>query len=193
MKDKHRIGFAASVYLISVAIIIGYYWLFGGYFGKCNYSFSQYAAMNYWSSAVFLVCNLIIVAFLISLIRANRNQPFYWYIVMSAIVIGLIGLSFCPDGLFDAYEKIHWTTYAHKTFAGITFTGIVIATLLALKNNWKEIKKAFPITVYLICTFAFMITFALSITYSTSYVLVWEVLYLLAFYVIIAATKTPSA
>lgn len=111
---------------------------------------------------------------------------------MYSIVVGLIGLSLCPDGLFNTYDQIHWTTYAHRVFAGITFTGIVLATILALKNHWKEVSKSFPITLYLIYTFAFMITFVLSIKYSVSYILIWEILYLLAFYIIIGATKTPS-
>ncbi|MBR3204361.1 hypothetical protein IKF81_01610 [Candidatus Saccharibacteria bacterium] len=190
IEDKHRIGLAATIFIVSTAIIIGHYWLFDGYFWNCSMTLSKYVAQNLWSVIIFGASNLIISAIFIDFIRNTKGYKTLWYVDMYAMVAGLIGISLFPDGLLNTPYDIHWTAYVHNVFAGIMFTSMIIAACIALKNKWKKILPSISTTAYIIYSLAFMITFALDIAFSVSYILIWELLFLTAFYAIIGSTKT---
>ncbi|MBR3257071.1 hypothetical protein IKG02_02175 [Candidatus Saccharibacteria bacterium] len=190
IQDKHRIGAAASLFLLSVFIIVGYYWVFDGQFGNFSLTFSKYAARSLWTTIVFSITNISIALILLDFVRVAKNYNTLLYIVMYAIVVGLFGMSLCPDGLFNVGNQIHWTAFAHNVFAGITFTAMIIASFIALKRNWKTLRRTIPTSIYIIYSLAFMLTFFFGLKYSVKYVLLWEVLFLLAFYIIADSIKT---
>ncbi len=191
LKPNLGLAVAPAVFAFSQIIILGYYWIFKGYFGDLTLTISRYVGLELWSSIFFCVCNVVITTFLLRyFISARKNFSRIWFFFSIIEAIGFIGLSFFPHVNFvepevkTIFVNIH-IGFARTMFISMFLMAIERLRIAALKDNLST--KA---------TLAFL---AYGIIYITGYtakwdalwntMLIWETGYIYAFMAMLILTR----
>ena len=195
LKDLLRpsIGLAAApvIFAFSQVIILGYYWIFGGYFGDLTLTISRYVGLELWGSILFCVCNLVIAAlFLRYFIFVRKRFSTIWFILSLIEVVGFVGLSFFPHVNFVDPETKEIFVNIHIFFARTMFVAMFLMGLERLRI------AAFKDNVATKATIAFL---AYGLIYITGYsakwgamwntMLIWETGYIYAFMAMLVLTR----
>lgn len=168
---KPSIGLAAApvIFAFSQVIVLGYYWIFEGYFGNLTLTISRYVGLELWSSIFFCICNLIIAGLLLRyFIYARKSFSKLWFFLSIVEVIGFVGLSFFPHVNFlppetkEIFVNIH-IAFARTMFVAMFCMGLERLRIAALKDN--------------IATKATLVFLAYGLIYITGYSTKWNVLW----------------
>lgn len=168
---KPSIGLAAApaIFAFSQIVIIGYYWIFGGYFGDLTLTISRYVGLQLWSSILFAICNFVITGLLLRYyISVRKNFSKVWFVLGLIEVVGFIGLSVFPHVNFvspevkEVFVNIH-IGFARTMFVAMFCMGLERLRIARLKDNTAT--KA---------TLAFLLY---GIMYITGYSAKWDVMW----------------
>lgn len=167
---KPSIGLAAApvVFAFSQIVILGYYWIVGGYCGDLSLSISRYVGLGLWSSILFCVCNIVIAVFLLRyFISVRKRFSVIWFGLSLMEVIGFVGLSFFPHINFGTEEVRTIFVNMHLVFARMMFVAMFCMAIerlrvAALKDN--------------IATKATLAFLAYGLIYITGYTARWNIL-----------------
>ena len=134
---KWLIGCAFLIFILTAwsSIIInsmmGVGWRF-------DYSISRYVGSGVWSSVLFAAGNLFVSAFIGGFLwRLGENWKLkrWFYYVIVVMVVGLIGLSFCPLGICDFDGKISTVSWLHQIFSRLMFVMMLLAVMIIV---WQQ-------------------------------------------------------
>ena len=190
---KPNIGLAAApvIFAFSQIIIIGYYWLFGGYFWDLTLTISRYVGLQLWSSVLFAVCNFVIAGLLFRYyIHVRKYFSPIWFVLGLIEVIGFIGLSIFPHVNFVSPEIKEIFVNAHIGFARTMFVAMFCMGLERLRIARLKDDVATKATI------AFLLYGVIYITgYSTKWntmwdtMFIWETGYIYAFMAMLILTR----
>lgn len=118
------IATAWSAIIINSAIKVGW---------RLDYSISRYVGSGVWSSVLFATGNLLaagfIGGFLWKLGEMWRLKRWFYYVIV-VMVVGLLGLSFCPLGICDFAGNISTVSWLHQIFSRLMFVTMLLAAVI---------------------------------------------------------------
>lgn len=190
---KPSIGLAVApvIFAFSQLVILGYYWIFGGYFGDLTLTISRYVGLQLWSSILFAVCNILIIVLLLRYFWSVRKvfSPI-WFLLSLIEVVGFIGLSIFPHVNFVPPETKEVFVNIHIGFARTMFVAMFLMGLERLRIARLKDDVATKATI------AFLIYGIIYITgYSAKWnimwgtMLIWETGYIYAFMAMLILTR----
>ena len=128
---------------IGYLTIIGYYWLFGGYFGNSHFTISIFVGLQTWSVLLFCALNIIIATMLIVYIATQAKiRNFLWCFLMYLFVVAYVGLSLAakiPDNTIS--------TDIHQFFSKSLFVIITLITILTIFITNNKLTKVLAISI----------------------------------------------
>lgn len=163
-----------------------------GYGLNVERSISRYVGFEVWSSVIFACGNFFAAgatgAFLWRLGELWKLPRVYYYCVM-VMVLGLVGLSLCPIGLFDVNGQKSIVSLIHELSSRTMFVMMmVVAGLLAIRpygTRTSRILCGVYVVYGLLCTIGYLTHGSWFIPYC----LVFETGYIAAFVVVLLAQK----
>ena len=190
---KPSIGLALApvIFAFSQVIILGYYWLFGGYLGDLTLTISRYVGLELWSSILFAGCNILIAVLLFRYFWSVRKvfSPL-WFILSLIEVVGFVGLSFFPHVNFVSPETKEFFVNIHIGFARTMFVAMFLMGLERLRIAKLKDSMATKATL------AFLLYGVIYITgYSAKWdmmwntMLIWETGYIYVFMAMLILTR----
>lgn len=126
---------AGLVLFMAVAGLIVVVNSLAGYGFHLNYSVSKYVGLEWWSSLLFLLSN-IVVSVLVGRYAWNVGRmwkmPRVYYYCVTILVVTLLWLSMCPVGFCDVDGRKSLMTWLHEIssrtmFLMMLFIGIIFA------------------------------------------------------------------
>lgn len=163
-----------------------------GYGLNVERSISRYVGFEVWSSVIFALGNFFAAgatgAFLWHLGELWQLPRVYYYCVI-AMVVGLVGLSLCPIGLFDVNGQKSIISLIHELSSRTMFIMMMaVMALLAARPYGTRLSRTLCWTyvVYgLVCTVGYLARGSWFIPYC----LLFETCYIAAFVVVLLAQK----
>lgn len=116
------------LFVLGYLTIIGYYWIFGGYFGNSSLTISIFVGLRPWSIVLFCAINIIVACLLVVYIKTQAKlDNRLWRFLMFAFIIAYVGLSIAaktPDNTIS--------TDLHHFFSKSLFLIITFSTILTI-------------------------------------------------------------
>lgn len=170
----------------AVLAILGNGWILH-YGWHVDYSISRYVGLEAWSAIVFMLTNMVVMLAMRRELFAmgakmSARKWYYWLVV--AMLIALIGLSAFPVGYFDPMGAMYASSTlskVHEICARGMFIAMLIVTAVVVLNNkmprmTRRIAGGF--LVYgMFCLLGYLAKFR----WFAQWVLVFEGLYILGF------------
>lgn len=128
--------------LLCLVVIVALQWTVGAYgTPRMDMTISRHMGATWWSALIFLGCNLtiapIIMKYIIEVWRYLK-LPKIWLFLGIMSVVGLVGLSFCPIGLFDAsVEELGVVSVFHQIFSRGMFLAMWAMALVTVVELWS--------------------------------------------------------
>ncbi|MBR5408893.1 hypothetical protein IK112_03060 [Candidatus Saccharibacteria bacterium] len=174
-----------GLFTAMLAIILTIYIVRDGNF-YLDYSISRYVGRELWSAIFFAVVNFVLVWLVWEYLK--QLWPKYgqaWRVVMIIMLVGFVGLSLCPLGLFDAnYGDYGVISILHQIFSRSMFFFMAIAAGIA---GWKQKQNKWIFGLclaYVICAITMMImSFTAKIFWDFNFI--FESVYIYLFYALL--------
>lgn len=190
-KPSIGLAMAPAIFAFSQIIILGYYWIFEGYFGNLSLTISRYVGLELWSSIFFCVCNFFIATLLLRyFISVRKKFSAIWFVLSLIEVIGFVGLSVFPHiefgepGIREIFVNTH-IFFARTMFIAMFCMGLERFRLATRRDNFS-----------MTATLAFI---AYGLVYITGYsikwpalwntMLIWETGYIYVFMAMLVLTR----
>ena len=130
------------LYYVVISVIVLSHSFLEGYGFHLDYTISRYLGMTFWSAILFLVTSIISSIILFKFIlkfKKEHKMNSLWFVFAVLMLIGLLGLSFCPIGLFDeVYGEFGIVSLCHRFFSITMFSSsIAFSGLSFLKFKEK--------------------------------------------------------
>ncbi len=169
---------------LSCLVIVGYYWLFGGYLGNSSLTISIYVGLQLWSILLFCAVNIAIAIMLLNYILTHAKiRSFLWRLLMVAFIVAYIGLSVAaktPDN--DMMVATH-QFFSHSLFLIIAL--ISLYTVLVAKDKLTRL-----IAMLLVCYSVFFITcYLLKVDFLMGGILWFESAFIFAFFILVITSN----
>lgn len=112
------------------AIVLAYVVRDGGF--HTEYSISRYVGREAWSAVIFALGNLVIAWQIYRYVRlAWEDYGKVWLMLARLMLVGFVGLSFCPLGLFDeVYGNYGAVSVMHQIFSRGMFVMMAAMTFV---------------------------------------------------------------
>lgn len=141
-RNQKTIKAIMLAYFIVILIIVVSHSFFEGYGFHLDYTISRYLGLTSWSAALFLATSIASFVFLFKFIlrfKKDHKMNVLWFILACLMLVGLLGLSFCPIGLHDeVYGEFGTVSVCHRLFSITMFaSSIAFAGLSFLKFKEK--------------------------------------------------------
>lgn len=149
-----------------------------------EWSISHYVGLEIWSAILFTLGNIFVTIFmgryLWQLGEAwKMPRVFYWLIVV--LVVTLLGLSFCPSGMFDEGDSTSIITWIHiLTSRGMFIAMMLVAAMIVISRHANALAHLVNV-LYLIYAVVCIVGFMTEAEWFMSNVMVFETLYIMAF------------
>lgn len=149
-----------------------------------HYSISRHVGFSFWSSMIFAVGNFVVSALVgqyLWKVGEKWRMPRGFYYLVVVMVVGLLGLSFCPLGIADVGTKVGMVSNFHQVFSRLMFLMmLMVAMMLALHLRTNEATRVVCmvfVTYGIIC----MVGMLCGLEWFEQLVLVWETLFFVIF------------
>lgn len=194
LKPQYGIALAPLIFAFSQLIIIGFYWVFGGYFGDLKLTISRYVGLNLWSSIVFAIYNIMIAFLMIRYyLYAYKSLSKVWLVFGIIQLVGFIGLSIFPHVNFLTGEANEWISNVHICLArmmffamfGMALERLRIATISDNRNKFA----ARICLAFLVYGIIYVSGYTLKASYLWDLMLFWETGYIYAFMGMLILTR----
>lgn len=173
-------GLGAALAVVGNSLVLRYGW-------HTNYSISRYVGLETWSTVVFMLTNMVVMLAMRRQLFALGEEMamrkwYYWLVV--AMLVALIGLSAFPVGYFDPVGADYASSTlskVHEICARGMFIAMLIVTGVAVLN------RRLPRTVrgvaggFLVYGLFCLLGYLAKFTWFAQGVLVFESLYILGF------------
>ncbi len=176
-KSNILLWLTLAIFSLETLVIVGYYWLFGGYFGVASLTISRFVGLNPASVVGFGVGNTLIVILLLYYLSTHaRIKHWLWHLLMIGFTGCLMVLSIFPHLANNVA-----VAQVHQIFAAIMF---VIMALIGIISLMMAQRKTVIIYATLFATFSiyFILSYILQPDYFTQNILWFEANYILAFF-----------
>lgn len=127
---------------VTVAVIVVLQWTVGFYGEvRLDMTISRHMGETWWAALAFLICNLLIVpgilGYVVELYK-ELKMPKFWLFLGITAAVGLVGLSFCPIGLFDdTVENLGVVSIFHQIFSRGMFIAMWLMALVTVVELWS--------------------------------------------------------
>lgn len=187
-QQRRKMLRAVGVFLLTALAIVGLNSLSHGW--HWDYSISRYVGLETWSAVLFALSNLVVAGLFgkyLYMVGELWQLPrwFYWMIVLT--VVGLLGLSACPIGYFDAPG----TTFAssvpsqvHQLCSRLMFVCMMLMALTWLLRSQVQTKIRGWCGVFLTYGVLCTVGFCFDMAWFDRLILVFESAYILGFMVL---------
>lgn len=176
-KSNVLLWLALAIFLFETLVIVGYYWLFGGYFGVASLTISRFVGLGLASALGFGIGNTLIVILLLYYLSTHARIKYWlWHLLMVGFTGCLMALSIFPHLANDfAVARVH------QIFAAIMF---VVMALVGIVSLIIAQHKSAIILATLFVTFSiyFILSYISRPDYFTQNILFFETSYILAFF-----------
>lgn len=176
-KSNVLLWLALAIFSVETLTIVGYYWLFGGYFGVASLTISRFVGMGLASALGFGAGNALIVILLLYYLSTRARVKYWlWHLLMVGFTGCLVALSIFPHLANDSA-----VARVHQVFAAIMF---VIMALVGIVSLVIARHKSVITLATLFVTFSiyFILSYILRPDYFTQNILYFETSYILAFF-----------
>lgn len=119
-----------------LAAVIGNNWL--GKPWSLHYSISRHVGFGLWSSMLFALgnfCVAMLVGKYLWKVGEIWRMPRGFYYLVIMMVVGLLGLSFCPLGIADVGGKVSAVSNFHQIFSRMMFLAMLLVALMVTFNQ----------------------------------------------------------
>mgnify|MGYP001054451178 FL=1 len=192
MPRKRRLVAALIIFLVTslAAVILNSFMM--GYGLEVERSISRYVGFEIWSSVIFAFGNFFAAgatgAFLWCLGELWELPRVYYYCVI-VMVLGLIGLSLCPIGLFDMGGEKSIVSLIHELASRTMFIMMmVVAGLLALRPYGTRGSRV-VCWVYVVYGLFCVVGYLTKGSWFIPYCLFFETFYIAAFVLVLLVQK----
>ena len=176
---KKPIIAALAIFTAEVLAIVGYYWLACGYAGNVSLTISRYVGLNTWSSILFLIGNLAIIALSAIYMVNSGARKFSWRFLVSAYMISFLALSICPH--IPNGDQI---IYIHRFFAAAMFISLCLLSLATIDVAKNKLARIFCLS-YALYGFHFIIAYANHLPYLMNSILIWEAAFVYGSFIVL--------
>ena len=133
-------GLLLSISCLIVIVVLQ--WTVGAYGTvRLDMTISRHMGAEWWSALIFLGCNLVIAPIIMRYIVGIwrwLKLPKIWLFLGILAVVGLVGLSFCPIGLFDqSVEELGVVSIFHQIFSRGMFMTMWFMALVTVVELWS--------------------------------------------------------
>lgn len=183
------IGLALAIFLVTAfASIIVNSTLFGHGF-HLEYSISKYVGLETWSAVIFAIGNCFVAAlfgkYLWKLGEAWKMPRLFYYLII-VMVVGLLGLSFCPSGYNDFAGQKSLITWLHEICSRTMFVAMMMeAALIAVWKKAGRLAHALCVA-YVVYAVICIVGYFSDGEWFLPLVMVYETVYLAAFMIMLA-------
>ena len=183
-RSNKLLWIALLVFGLSCLIIIGYYWLLGGYFANSSLTISIFVGLQLWSVLLFCAVNIVIAIMILSYILTHAKiRSFLWRFLMIAFVIAYIGLSVSAKTPDNEMMTATHQFFSHSLFLIISL--ITLYTILVAKDKLTRL-----VATIIACYAVFFITSYLSrADYLMNGILWYESAFIVAFFVLVITSN----
>jgi hypothetical protein len=159
-------------------------------------SLSRYVGKAWWSSLILAASDFFAAYQLIRYgreINAVHKMPKIWWVCGACLIIGLIGLSLCPLGLFDAnFNNPGIISNCHEFCSRFMFVSMISVVLgIAITFGYKSKITLAACLTYLAFSCFFVGGYIADLSIYNSIFFVWENLFLYGFF--LTLLTVPSA
>ncbi len=176
-KSNVLLWLALAIFLFETLVIVGYYWLFGGYFGVASLTISRFVGLGLASALDFGIGNTLIVILLLYYLSTHARIKYWlWHLLMVGFTGCLMALSIFPHLANDfAVARVH------QIFAAIMFVVMALAGIVSLII--AQHKSAIILaTLFVTFSIYFILSYISRPDYFTQNILFFETSYILAFF-----------
>ena len=169
---------------LSCLVIVGYNWLFGGYFGNSSLTISIYVGLQIWSILLFCVINIGIAIMLLNYILTHAYiRSFLWRLLMIAFIAAFIGLSVAAKTPENDMMTATHQFFSHSLFFIIAL--ISLYTVLIAKDKLSRL-----MAILLVCYSVFFITcYLLRADFLMNGILWYESAFIFAFFMLVIVSN----
>lgn len=159
-------------------------------------SLSRYVGKAWWSALFLALSDFYIIYQLWKFSRGLHSihkMPKIWWTCCASLTIGLIGLSLCPLGLFDAdISTPGIVSNCHEFFSRLMFVSMIFAILgIAIAFGYKSKTTLIACLAYLTYSCFFVGAYFAHLQLYDSFFFIWENLFLYGFF--FTLLTVPSA
>ena len=170
------------LYCVVISAIILSHSFLEGYGFHLDYTISRYLGMTFWSAILFLVTSIISsVAILKFILKFKKEHEMnsLWFVFAILMLAGLLGLSFCPIGLFDeVYGEFGIVSLCHRFFSITMFSSsIAFAGLSFLRL--KEKSTRINLATFAVYGTIVVVSYATNIPFLMNYIFIFEGLFII--------------
>lgn len=186
--EQTKIKTIAIFYCVVISIIVLSHSFLEGYGFHLDYTISRYLGMTYWSAILFLITSIISSIALFKFVlkfKKEHEMNVLWLAFAILMLVGLLGLSFCPIGLFDrVYGEFGIVSRCHRFFSITMFSSsIAFAGLSFLK--FKEKFTRINLAIFAVYGTIVAISYAINNPFLMNYIFIFEGLFLIWIMVIL--------
>ena len=194
LKPQYGIAIAPLVFAFSQVIILGYNWIFGGYFGNISLTVSKYVGLDVWSSVLFAICNFVIGFLMVRYyLYAYKGLSKLWLVLGFIQLFGFIGLSIFPHTAFLVGDIEEFVVNLHIMLARIMFFamfGMALERLRIACNRDNRNKFAAKICLaFLVYGIIYVFGYFIKDSFLWHIMLLWETGYIYAFMGMLILTR----
>lgn len=183
-RSNYLLWISLLLFGLSWLVIIGYYWVFGGYFGNSSLTISIFVGLQLWTILLFCAVNIVIAIMILNYILTHAKiHSFLWRFLMIAFVIAFIGLSVAAKTPDNEMMTATHQFFSHSLFLIISL--ITLYTILVAKDKLTRL-----VATIIACYAVFFITSYLSrADYLMNGILWYESAFIVAFFVLVITSN----
>ena len=194
LKPQYGIAIAPLVFAFSQVVILGYNWIFGGYFGNISLTVSKYVGLDVWSSVLFAICNFLIGFLMVRYyLYAYKSLSKLWLVLGFIQLFGFIGLSIFPHVAFLTGDIKEFVVNLHIMLARIMFFamfGMALERLRIACGRDNRNKFAAKICLaFLVYGIIYVFGYFIKDSFFWHIMLLWETGYIYAFMGMLILTR----
>lgn len=182
-KTNLKLAFLAYLTIVPLIVLLNSFAL--GFNFHTEYTISRYIGLTYWSAITFALTSVFIfinvLKYLLKVGREYKMNKIWWVIALITIV-ALIGVGFCPVGLFDkTFGDFGTVSKIHRASAFIMFcSAIPTVFLTALKFRERKSLLVSAI-IFVLYGLAFVFCYIYNFRPMMDYILFFEAFFLIFF------------
>ena len=180
--EQTKIKTLMILYCVVISVIVLSHSFLEGYGFHLDYTISRYLGMTFWSAILFLATSIISsVAILKFILKFKKEHEMnsLWFVFAILMLAGLLGLSFCPIGLFDeVYGEFGIVSLCHRFFSITMFSSsIAFAGLSFLRL--KEKSTRINLATFAVYGTIVAVSYVMNIPFLMNYIFIFEGLFLI--------------
>lgn len=151
---------------------------------RVDWSISTYVGLQAWSAVVFAGCNCVVAGLYgtyLWKLGEKWEMPRLYYYTCFLLLLGLIGLSFCPLGYFDVGTEVSLISMLHQMNSRMMFMMmLMVATMLAGRSG-NSARSQVGLASFILFAFVCLAGYMMGGEWFSSFFMVYETLYLVWF------------